>query len=327
MFPARLHLPGLGLAALLALVSLALAPYVPLSSLMLAMLLGLGLGHSGRLSPRFDAGLVFGMKQMLRLAIVFLGFRISLGQVQAVGWQGLVLLTLVVALSFGFTLWLGQKLELNPKLTLLLASGVSICGASAVVATDAVIEAEEQDCAYAVATITLFGTLAMVIYPLLQLFFPWPLDWYGLWVGASVHEVAQVVAAGFAHGDEAGQLASLVKLTRVIYLIPVMAGLLLWQVYRSRQTQADWKKVPIPWFVLGFMLVIGGHSWLELPAPLLTGLHLTGQFLLALAMAALGLSTRLDKLRARGLKPAYLGLGSSLFIGGLSWALITWLYA
>ncbi|HEY9843827.1 MAG TPA: YeiH family protein [Candidatus Obscuribacterales bacterium] len=322
-------LPGLGLAGLLAVLAIGLGRWpllqklLPLSPLLLAIGLGAVVGNSLKLPPTFKPGLVFALKKVLRLGIILLGFRISLSQVQAVGWQGLLLLCVCVGACFGFTLWCGRRLGIDLKLTLLLASGISICGASAIVATDAVIEAEEHDCAYAVALITLFGTLGMLAYPLLQLLLQLSPAGYGLWTGASLHEVAQVVAAGFAHGEASGQMASLVKLTRVVFLVPVTLGLLLWQLNRRQgPDRLDWGKLPIPWFVFGFLGVIGLNSLNWLPATLTAAFTELDLWLLTMSMAALGTETRLDKLKASGLKPLWLGLASSLFISLLSLGLI-----
>lgn len=331
-------LPGLGLTGSLAALALLMARWpllqkaIPLSPLMLAIAFGAlasNLGSRSGLPASLKPGLVFCLKKVLRLGIILLGFKISLGQIQAIGWQGLLLLTICVAATFGFTIWCGRKLGLSSKLTLLLASGTSICGASAIVATDAVIEAEEQDCAYAVATITLFGTLGMLLYPVLQWLLQLSPQGYALWTGASLHEVAQVVAAGFAHGESSGKLATLVKMTRVIFLIPVTVGLLIWSLRQQRTDQArlDWGKVPVPWFVFGFLLVICLNSLAWLPPALTAALVELDLWLLTLAMAALGIETRLDKLRATGLKPLWLGLATSLFISGLALALIAVLYS
>jgi uncharacterized integral membrane protein (TIGR00698 family) len=327
-------LPGLGLSAGLAILAIALSRWplllqlIPLSPLMLAIGLGALLGNLVRLPSRYKPGLTFGLKKVLRLGIILLGFKISLGQIASIGWQGLLLLTLCVSVCFVFTIWLGRRLGLNPKLSLLLAAGTSICGASAIVATDAVIEADQGDTAYALATITLFGTLGMLAYPLLELLLKLTPQAYAIWTGASLHEVGQVVAAGFAHGEESGKLASLVKMTRVIFLIPVTLGLLLWKLRQAQDERQslDWTKVPIPWFVFGFLGVIALNSLNWLPAPVVAALTEFDLWLLTLAMAALGVETRLDKLRASGLKPLWLGLASSLLISLLALGLLRVLY-
>lgn len=315
----RQNAPGLLLCLGIALLAQGLAPYLPLNALMLALLLGLLLGAFWQPPAVLRPGVVFSMKKLLRLAIVLLGLRISLEQVQALGWSSLLIVFSGVALCFGFSLWLGRWLKLSRSSTLLLASGVSICGASAVLAADAVVEAEESEVVYALAVITLLGTVFMLAYPLLQWLLLLSPAHYSLWVGASVHEVAQVVAAGFAHGEQTGELATVVKLTRVLALVPVMLLLVVYQ-RRSAAAEVGFKQVPIPWFVLGFLALLLLGGWL--PESLKAPLNLLGQLTLVMAMAALGLETRPDKLRAAGLRPLYLGLGSSLFLSLFSLGLI-----
>ncbi|MBF2055246.1 MAG: putative sulfate exporter family transporter [Candidatus Sericytochromatia bacterium] len=315
----RHNAPGLLLCFAIAALALSLAPYLPLNSLMLALLMGLLLAAFWHPSATVRPGVVFSMKKVLRLAIVLLGLRISLDQVQALGWSSLLIVFSGVALTFGLTLGLGRWLKLSRSSTLLMASGVSICGASAVLAADAVVEAEESDVVYAVAVITLLGTAFMLAYPVLQWLLMLAPTHYSLWVGSSVHEVAQVVAAGFAHGEQTGELATVVKLTRVLALVPVMLLLVVYQ-RRTAAAEVGLKQVPIPWFVLGFvgLLLLGGL----LPASFKAPLNLLGQLSLVMAMAALGLETRLDKLRAAGLRPLYLGLASSLFLSLFSLGMI-----
>lgn len=315
--------PGLLLCLLLAVLALGLAPYLPLNALMLALLMGILVAASGATTGRwgeyYRPGIVFSMKKVLRLAIILLGLRIGLNQVQSLGWSSLLIIFGGVVLTFGLTLWLGRCLKLNIQSSILMASGVSICGASAVLAAESVIEAEESETVYTVAVITLLGSTAMLVYPALQWFLALTPAHYGLWVGASVHEVAQVVAAGFAHGEQTGQLATVVKLTRVLALVPVMLLLVLYQ-QRLQATQAGLRQIPIPWFVLGFLgLMLLSES---LPEELKGPLNGLGQLTLTLSMAALGLETRLDKLRAVGLRPLYLGLGASVFLSLFSLSLI-----
>lgn len=318
MLITRNHLSGLIVCTLIAGLAIVLDPFLPLNTLMIALLMGMGLSAIKTPPESWRPGIVFGMKKVLRLAIILLGLRISFLEVQQLGWSSLLLIILCVSLTFGFTLAVGRWLKLSPKSNLLMASGISICGASAILAADAVIEAEDSDTVYAIATITLLGTTAMLSYPLLQGLLDLSALHYSLWVGSSVHEVAQVVAAGFARGEATGELATVVKLTRVVLLVPIMLLLVLYQRRQSQNNKAY--KVPIPWFVLGFLAMMLANPYL--PASLKTPLGLLGQFTLTLSMAALGLETRLDKLRSAGLKPLYLGVLSSLFISLLSLGLI-----
>lgn len=310
----KTHLPGLIFCGGIALLAMAVAPFLPLNALMVALLLGMGYSALRTPPDTWRPGIVFGMKKVLRLAIILLGLRLSVAEVQQLGWSSVTVILLCVLSTFGITLLLGRGLRLSSKGSLLMASGISICGASAILAADAIIEAEESETVYAVATITLLGTVAMLSYPLLQNLLQLSQLHYGLWVGSSIHEVAQVVAAGFAQGEATGELATLSKLTRVLLLVPIM---LLLAVYQRRQNKQQQRlQVPIPWFVLGFVAMMLIHPFL--PGAVTRPLGVLGQFTLTLSMAALGLETRLDKLRAAGLRPLYLGVLSSLWISGVS---------
>lgn len=308
------QLSGLILCSLIALVAMTLAPFLPLNALMVALLLGMALSALWQVPTTWRPGVIFSMKKVLRLAIILLGLRLSVAEVQQLGWSSVGLILLCVISTFGVTLLLGRWLKLSTPGSVLMASGISICGASAILAADAIVEAEESETVYAVATITLLGTVAMLSYPLLQNLLHLSELHYGLWVGSSVHEVAQVVAAGFAQGETTGELATITKLTRVLLLVPIMFALALYQRQKTRHQQS--LQVPIPWFVFGFLGVMLIHPFL--PTVLTQPLGLLGQFTLTLSMAALGLETRLDKLRAAGLRPLYLGVLSSLWISGLS---------
>lgn len=325
--------PGLGLCLVLATVAISLSrswlTALNLSPLLLGILLGCLLGNSIKLPASLKPGLSFSLKKLLKLGIVLLGLKISLNQLYSIGWQGLLLLSLCVCGCFGFTLLCGRWLGLESKLSLLLAAGTSICGASAIVATESLIEAKESDTAYAIGIISLFGSLGMLLYPLAQWLLGLSAQNYGIWVGASLHEVAQVVAAGFAHGEQSGQLASLIKMARVVFLVPLSLGLLAWslgQQTRQLSSGLEWRKIPIPWFVLGFLGLMLLNSSQLLPAAWIQGLLELDLWLLTLAMVALGLETNLDKLKATGLKPLWLGLSSSLFICLLALSLIQALY-
>jgi uncharacterized integral membrane protein (TIGR00698 family) len=320
--------PGLALAAAVAGAGLFLnrLPHMgALSPLILSIILGMAV-HNGIGTPvRCRPGVKFALRRVLRLAIVLLGLQLTVGQVLAVGGAGLGIIVASLASTFLFTLWLGRRLGVDRKLTELIAAGTSICGASAVIAANTVTEGSDEDVAYAVACVTVFGSAAMLLYPAAAGLLHLDARGFGLWAGASIHEIAQVVAAAFQRGTQAGELATIAKLSRVMLLAPVV--ILLGYAARrgwghggeSRQTKAA---APFPWFVIGFIAMIGFNSLDLLPsadhamaAPVTT-------FLLSVALAAMGLETDMHKLKAEGLRPLLLGAGAWLFIGGFSLLLI-----
>ncbi len=323
-------LPGLALTAAIGVLAWLLAGWHPVhdilrfSPLILAILLGVAVRNSVNLPARMDPGIRFGLKRVLRLAIILLGFRLSIGDVMAVGGQGIALIALVVSATFAFTVWLGRRAGLAENLVLLIACGQSICGASAVVAGDAVIGAEERETAYAVGLVTVLGTALMLLYPWLDSLLHLAPRVYAAWTGSSIHEVAQVVAAGFAVNNQVGAMASLYKLTRVAFIVPASIALLIMQARRSGGADTG-GKLNFPWFVVGFLVSIGVHSAGIIPAPAVALIRQFDTALLVVAMAAMGLETHARAIRGLGLRPLALGLAASTFMSVLALGLASWM--
>jgi uncharacterized integral membrane protein (TIGR00698 family) len=320
-------LPGLALAAAIAGVGFALnrLPHMhAMSPLILSIILGMAV-HNGLHTPlRCRPGVKFALRRVLRLAIILLGLQLTVAQVLAVGGAGLAIVVASLTATFLFTLWLGRRLGVDLKLAELIAAGTSICGASAVIAANTVTEGSDEDVAYAVACVTVFGSAAMLLYPALGGLLHLDARGFGLWAGASIHEIAQVVAAAFQSGTQAGELATIAKLSRVALLAPVVILLGLaarrgWGGGESRQTRAA---APFPWFVIGFIAMIGFNSLDLLPAADHAMAAPVTTFLLSVALAAMGLETDIRKLKAEGLRPLLLGAGAWLFIGGVSLLLV-----
>lgn len=217
--------PGILLTALIAAASIGLHQ-VPglggMSPLILSILLGMALHNLVGTPARAKAGVAFALRRILRAAIVLLGLQLTLGQIASVGVAGVAATILTLAATFVFTLHAGRRLGVERQLTTLIAAGTSICGASAVVAANAVVDGGDEDVAYAVATVTVFGSLSMVLFPLFNTGLHLAPHAYGLWTGATIHEIAQVVAAAYQDGHAAGDFGTIVKLTRVMMLAPVV---------------------------------------------------------------------------------------------------------
>jgi len=322
----RALLPGLGLTGGIAAVAMLLGRVIGLDSLnplLIAVLLGMGWRQVMGLPSSTQPGVKLAMKRLLRLAVILLGLRLSLAEVMALGPTGLVIVTTSTLSTFYLTGWLGHKLQVNRRLTQLIAAGTSICGASAVVATNAVVEGSEEDMAYAIATITGFGTLAMLVYPLVADLLALTPQVFGIWCGASVHEVAQVIATAFQRGSVSGELATVTKLSRVLLIIPVMLGL-GWQANRSgaMENQAS-SPLPMPWFVVLFSGLLMINSTGLVPAAIKTPLLSLNQGFLCMALAAMGLETNLARLTQMGMGPIYLAGLSWLFLAAVSLGMIT----
>jgi uncharacterized integral membrane protein (TIGR00698 family) len=317
-------LPGLALAATVALLAVLLRRVPVLattSALMLAILLGMAWRNLAGTPAAAMPGLIACLRRPLRVGIALLGLQLTLTQVSEVGVGGVALLVACVAASFVFTVGAGRWLGVEPGLARLIAAGTSICGASAIVAANTVVRDSDESVAYSLAVVTLCGTVVMLLFPLLGGALQMSDHWYGLWIGASVHEVAQVVAAGFAHGQEAGEFATVSKLTRVLMLAPLVL-LLAALARRSAGTAAAAGKAPTPWFVYGFIALVLLASSGAVPDPLVDASRLASQSLLALALAAVGLCTDLRSIVARGWRPFALGGLASAFIGLLALLLV-----
>lgn len=311
----------------LALVLRSLSGLTVFSPLSLAILLGIIIRNTVGVPQACQPGITFSLKRILKLAIILLGFQLSLTQVIAIGSTGIAIATASVLTTFIFTLWAGQKLGVSKKLTQLIAAGTSICGASAVVATGTAIDSSDEDAAYAVALVTVFGATSMLIYPLLPSVLNLTPQAFGLWCGASMHEVAQAIAAAFQASDISGEIASVSKLSRVILLAPI-AFLLAFLTTSSDSAKQRQKlhQVPIPWFVLGFILLIGINSLNIFPEATRIAIAQINQFLLTIALAAMGLETKIYHLKKLGLTPFYLGTLSWIFISLFSLTLIKVFY-
>jgi uncharacterized integral membrane protein (TIGR00698 family) len=225
-----------------------------------------------------------------------------------------------------FTKALGRWLGVDPKLAELIAAGTSICGASAVIATNTVTKAPDEDVAYAVACVTIFGSAAMFLYPLAGAALQLSAHDYGLWSGASIHEIAQVVAAAFQRGSDAGQFGTVAKLTRVMMLAPMILSLGWFATHRNvrhhPKTETGKVAFPMPWFVLGFLALVGVNSVITVDPSARAAIVVATNFLLAMALAAMGLGTDFRKLVAAGPRPLLLGAVASLFISGLTLSLV-----
>lgn len=322
------NLWGLALCSALAIGCYGLANWpvlnnaVPVSPLMLGVLCGVLV----RLFfPRLgvcEPGIAWTLRYVLRAGVVLLGFRLALTDIVSVGLGGMGLVIVAVASTLTLTLVLGRLLKLPDTLSALIATGASICGASAVVAMDGVVRGRQQDVVCGVALVTVFGTIAMFIDPLIGHALGLSESVFAGWIGTSIHEVAQVVAAGFAFGHDAGPDASLFKLARVAMLVPACAALALWWRARRRDDEAGDGGARFPLFILGFVAVVVANSFLPIDAATHHSLVQFDGALLAVAMVAMGLHTRVSTLIYLGWRPIALGLVATLWISlvGLSGA-------
>ncbi|MFD7079788.1 YeiH family protein [Streptomyces sp. NPDC059918] len=319
--------PGLGMAVagvLVAWCAHRLVPAVPM--LTASVVLGIAVAHlpgvrdlvRGAARP----GLSLAGRRLMRIGIVLLGLGLGLDQVLRLGWTTVAMVAGVVAATFFGTLWLGRRLGLPGDQPLLIATGYSICGASAIGAVSQVSGSDEEDVAASVALVTLCGTLAIAVLPLLQ----GPLGLsdpaFGRWVGASVHDVGQVVATAQTAGPGALGEAVLVKLMRVALLAPLVAAV-AFSVRARRQgvrMPSGRRPAPVPLFVAGFLAAAALRATGVLPEAALDWAHTAQELLLAAALFGLGSAVDLPRLARTGGRAAVLGLGAWLVVAGVSYA-------
>ena len=325
------HLPGLAIAASIAAVAFVVEYLIKnntagvVSPLVIAVVLGALISNLGLLPDECRVGLGFAARNLLRLGIVLLGLQLSFSQVRELGVPGLVLVIVVVAATFIGTQWLGKKMGLSPGLSLLVATGFSICGASAIAAMRPVSDADDDDMAYAIALVTICGTLAIFLLPAIGEVIGFSGAQFGSWVGASVHDVAQTVATAASGNDDAQDAAIVVKLTRVMLLAPLVAAVSFTLRRKLSHTNiADSKtqkaKLPpiVPLFIIGFIAAISINSSFNLPSEFLSNVKWLEKSLLACALAGLGAGVDIKKLRRVGTRPLALGLISWMLIATLS---------
>ncbi|WP_327263306.1 putative sulfate exporter family transporter [Streptomyces sp. NBC_01232] len=319
--------PGLAMAAGGALIAWCLHRLVPaVPMLTAAVVLGIAVAHLPGLRTFVRAaarpGLSLAGRRLMRMGIVLLGLGLGLEQVLRLGWATVAMVVGVVAATFFGTLWLGRRLHLPGDQPLLIATGYSICGASAIGAVSEVSGSDEEDVAASVALVTLCGTLAIAVLPLLQ----GPLGLsdlaFGRWVGAGVHDVGQVVATAQTAGPDALGEAVLVKLMRVALLAPLVAAVAFSVRARRRgvRTASGRRPAPVPLFVLGFLAAAALRATGVLPDVALEWAHTAQEALLAAALFGLGSAVHLPTLARTGGRAAALGLGAWVVVAGVSYA-------
>lgn len=321
-----------GLALLVtALAQLPLCLDLRLSPLVLGVVFGMLLANTLRphIPTAWDSGFKVAGKQFLRAGIVFYGFRLTLGAVFLVGKEAILIDCLIVLGTLILGNYLGRLLGLDRDERLLISSGSAICGAAAVLATEPVLGAKSHKTVIAVATVVLFGTLSMFLYPILYrtgLLAALSDRGVGIYTGATVHEVAHVVGAGAAMGGDLASTATITKMIRVILLAPTLIGLSYLVRGQGASGGATTSKIQVPWFAFYFVGVVLLHSalswlaegqgWATAYHSLTTWIEQADTFALTMAMTAIGLDATLSKFKQSGIKPFLLALGLYVWLVG-----------
>lgn len=301
-------LPGIALAGVIAIPAWLIGKAVPVvGSPVLGILFGMVLAFWKR-PALFNDGVQYTSKKLLQYSIILLGFGMNLFNIFKVGGQTLLLMAFTLTATFLTAFLAGKCLKFGGSTRTLIGVGTAICGGSAIAATAPVIHAKDEEVAHAISTIFLFNVIAAFLFPVLGHLMGMSNYNFGLWAGTAVNDTSSVVAAGYTFSSAAGNLAVIVKLTRTLMIVPVT---LVLAIYTSRhtagKTKGSYSLIKIfPWFVLGFIVAAVLNTFV--PLGVLGGLlPQVGQFVIVMAMAAIGLNTNVIKLVKNGGKPILFG--------------------
>lgn len=291
--------------------------HIGISAIILAIIIGLIVGNTiyPKLASCCHIGVDWCKGKILRLAIILFGIKLTFQEIALVGYQGIIIDVLMVTLTFLLTVFLGIKyFKIDRDSAILIGSGCSICGAAAVIATESTIKAKSEKVAMAIAVVVIFGTTAMFIYPLIYTyisqFFQVSEAHFGIYIGSTVHEVAQVVAAGNVISEATVETAVISKMIRVLLLAPFLLCLSFYLVrqHNGLSENAVKSKIVIPWFAVGFLVMACVNSLGILPASLVHYIVFLDDIFLTMAMAALGLTSHYSAFQKAGIKPLLLGV-------------------
>ncbi len=312
-------LPGLLAASGAALLAWFVSSHYGGPQLLYALLFGMAVHHLAAV-PRYQPGLQLSSRSILRVGVALLGVRITLAQVMALGPLPPLLVMLGVPLTILFALWLARLLGFKSRFGLLTGGSVAICGASAAIAIACILPQQKKTdewLAFTVVAVTALSTLAMIIYPIISRLLAFDPHTAGIFLGGTIHDVAQVVGAGYLLGEQAGNTATFTKLLRVAMLVPVVmvSTLLLSGNRRESSHQENSHRPPLlPLFLVAFLILVIINSAGWLPAFLQTLLVQVSNACLVMAIAAIGIKTSVAELAAMGWRPLLLVVGETLFL-------------
>jgi uncharacterized integral membrane protein (TIGR00698 family) len=299
------------------------------SAVAVAIVLGIALGNLMGFPVACRAGTAFAIRRLLRIGIALLGAQLSFAQVLHTGGRAVLVVTLCIGLAILVVHLVSVQMGLSGRLGTLLGVGTSICGISAIVATAPAIEAKQNETLVAVATISVFGLLAVLVYPILGRLLGLSDTFFGTWAGTAVNDTSQVVATGLIYSQRAAEVATVVKLTRNLFMAPVIVVLSSLYLAKARRPGAGAArrgrlslKAAIPGFVLGFVAMAVLNSLGAFPPAALDILRPVSAWLIVIALAGVGLETDLVALRSIGLRPFYAGLCAAAFMAAISFGLI-----
>ena len=306
---------------------------ISFSPMIIGIILGMLYANSLRnnLPETWVPGIQFCSKKLLRLGIILYGFRLTLTDIFEVGVSAIVIDAIVVTVTILGGVWIGRMLKMDKETALLTSVGSGICGAAAVIGAESTIRTQPYKTAVAVATVVIFGTISMFLYPILYnsgMLGLSPQE-MGIYTGSTLHEVANAVGAGNAMGEQVGGVSVIVKMIRVMLLVPVLLVLAVWAARRVKTAGVEGGeakgKIAIPWFAILFLVVICFNSLNLLPEVFVDAINYFDTFLLTMAMAALGAETSIEKFKKAGAKPFILALVLDVWLIGGGYLLARYL--
>jgi len=331
--PLRAVAQGVGVMALIALLGVAVNGVVPtVSGVIVAIVIGMAVRNTVGLGYALRGVVAVASKRGLQAGIILLGAGLSVADVVHTGAHTFLAILLLVVTTLAIVGLLAHRLGIPRNLAVLLAAGTAICGATAILALAPLVRARASEVSFSIATITVFGTCAIAVFPLIGHALAMPENVFGIWSGMAIHETAQVIAAAFQFGDHAVETATIVKLTRTTLLVPLALAL---AAHATRVERAGSRRDPaattrrsvwhvFPWFVVGFVVAALVNSLGWVPDTASGSLPSVSKALITFAMAGVGLNTDLREMRSIGTAPLLVGLIGACSMAILSLALLPW---
>lgn len=321
----RTLMPGIIVSAVVAGAATFLSEHYGAPVLLFALLLGMSLNFlaaDGVCKP----GIEFTAREVLRVGVALLGLRLTFAQIAALGWQPVVMVVVLVSVTILVSIVAARAMGFSRLFGLLTGGATAICGASAALALAAALPnhpQKEKATLFTVIGVSALSTLAMILYPMIARTFELPPLQAGIFLGGTIHDVAQVVGAGYSMSQETGDSATVVKLMRVAMLLPVIVCAAM--ISRASGSEPGAKRPPLlPWFAVGFVLLAAINSTGWVPAVLQTAGNELSRWCLVIAIAALGMKTQLKQLATVGIKPILLMVGETMFLAALVLAMLHW---
>lgn len=312
------YFPGIVISALIALLALWIESLLPIhliGAAVIAMFIGMIMNGLLKSIAVFSCGIKFTSKKLLKFAIILLGLSLNITTVLQVGKMSLTVMIFTLITCFGGGYFIGKSLKLNWKLSNLISAGTGICGGSAIAAISSVIDADDDDVAYAMSATFLFDMAMIILFPIMGRAIGMSNEAFGIWAGTAVNDTSSVVATGYAFSEAAGDFATMVKLTRTLSIIPtvIVFAFIQLQIKKkeavnkcecSEKLKADFniKKI-FPWFIVGFVAMSIVASFFTLPTEIVSGTKAASKFLMVSALAAIGLNTSFSSLKKSGIRP------------------------